>query len=459
MKKIGGALLITLFQSAISLTAQLTLARILSPDVFGQFATCSVLVTILMAFANLQCDKYIISGKNQTPQERFKTSVYIEFLIAIAFFGLAVFLLPIILKLLHKEELVYYSLVLACSVAYTPFTRSKAVFDCQLEFLKARLPQLIAQTFAAIVAVYLALSDYGLTALIVWRLCAYSLEVIILTIMHGFPKVKAIERNNIKEILSFVKPLYWAAVIFTIYASFDYYILAALISNRELGLYWLSFQLTNYLLILKTTLNNVLLPYYSKVDDESIKLELLNSHTKLLTLFYLSISTLCMMLSGSIIDLILGDEWEDMIQVFNLFTIVVMFKAFSSSFLPYLISVEKRNAELNSTIFALMVLIIILPVLTLNFGVFGALIAVIMSTLFGYNYLYFKYINRNINGNFFKKFVGMILISSIIYGCSLLSILPRIVILTSILVVAFVLLLRCLKKIKLTLNEISGFNQ
>ncbi|MFT5296761.1 MAG: O-antigen/teichoic acid export membrane protein [Colwellia sp.] len=459
MNKIGGALLITLFQSAVSLVAQLTLARILSPDVFGQFALCSVLVTILMAFANLQCDKYIISGKDQTPQERFKASVYVEFLIAIAFFGLAVFVFPIILKLLHKEELVYYSLILACSVAYTPFTRSKAVLDSQLKFFKARLPQLIAQTIAALVAVYLALNDYGLSALIVWRLCAYSLEVIILTITYGFPKVKAIEITNVKVMLNFVRPLYCAAVIFTIYVSFDYYVLATLISNKELGLYWLSFQLTNYLLILKTTFNNILLPYYSQVDDESIKLALLNHHTKLLILFYLSISTVCMILSGTAINLILGDEWTDMIPIFNLFTIVVMFKAFIGSFLPYLISVEKRSAELNSTICSLMILAVLLPVLSLKIGIFGALLSVMVSTLIGFIYLYFKYINRNINGNFFKTFIGMILASFFIYGGSLLSIMPKIVILTSILVVVLIILVRYVKKIRLTLNQISSINQ
>ncbi|WP_394392266.1 oligosaccharide flippase family protein [Shewanella woodyi] len=459
MKKISGALLITLFQSAVSLVAQLSLARILSPDIFGQFATCSILVTILMALANLQCDKYIISGKGQTLQERFKASAYIEFLVAIVFFGLAVFVFPLILKLMNKQELIYYSLILACSVVYTPLTRNKAVLDSQFKFFKARLPQFIAQIIAAIVAIFLALNNYGLSALIAWRLCAYLLEVVILAIVYGPPRFQVVERESSKEILHFIKPLYWSAVIFVLYTSFDYYILAALISNRELGLYWLSFQLTNYLLILKTTLNNILLPYYSRVEDNGIKTALLNSHTKLLTLFYLAVSIVCMMLSGTAIDIVLGEEWVDMTVIFNLFTIVVMFKAFTSSFLPYLITVDKRKAELQSTVFALIVLVILLPILSIKMGIVGALMAVIISTLLSFTYLYFKYIYRNIEGNYFKTFVGMLLVSSLIFGCSLLSTTPRVAILTSILAIVFIMLIKYLNRIKLTLNEISGSYQ
>ncbi|EMA8959589.1 oligosaccharide flippase family protein [Vibrio fluvialis] len=456
MKKIGGALLITLLQSAVSLVAQIVLARILSPNIFGQFATCSVLVTILMALANLQCDKYIISGKGQTVQDRLKASAYIELIVAIMFFILALSILPMILKLINKDELIYYSLALACSVVYTPFTRGKAVLDSELMFFKARLPQLCAQIISATIAIFLALNEYGLSALIIWRLCAYFIEILILTSIHGSPKFKIIEREERKAVIGFVKPLYWSSVIFTVYASFDYYVLAIFISDSELGLYWLSFQLTNYLLIIKTTFNNILLPYYCQSKDNMMKVELLNNHTKLLILFYLVFSIVSMMISDVAINIVLGEKWSKMTTIFNLFTIIVMFKAFSSSFLPYLIAVDKRKAELQSTVFALLNLTIFLPILSLKFGVFGALVAVMISTFLNFIYLYCKYIYEIKDNNHLKTFSLMILVSIIIYGSSFLHILPRLGILTPILLGATIMIVKNLHELKNVINKTSG---
>lgn len=455
MRNISFALLITLLQSAVSLTAQLTLARILSPDIFGQFATCSVLVTILMALSNLQCDKYIISSTDQTLEERFKTSAYIEFLVSIFFFSLAVFFLPLMLKLLNKEELIYYSIVMACCVIYTPLTRSKSILDSQLNFFKARVPQLIAQSVSSVIAIVLALKGYGLSALIIWRLCAYTLEILVLALLHGAPKFKSCSIRDGAKVLGFVRPLYGAALIFTIYGSFDYYVLSIFISNKELGLYWLSFQLTNYLLILKTALNNILLPYYSQVDECKFKTRLLDSHTKLIALIYFSVSVICMMLSDVIISFILGEEWLDMAPILNVFTVIVMIKAYSSSFLPYLITIKRRSAELNSTIFSLSVLAIMLPILLLTIGIFGALFSVLVSALSSYVYLYVRYI-YSIEDISLNTFLLMILMACLVLMISFLSIELRIVVLFFAFFSIFFMAVKYIRKIKFILHEFSS---
>ena len=457
MEKIGGALLITLFQSAVSLIAQLSLARILAPEIFGQFATCSVLVTIFMALVNLQFDKYIISGKGETLEERESASVYIELILALAIFGLALSVFPLILHLINKAELIFYSLTLACSIFYTPLTRRKAVLDSQLKFIRARLPQFFSQVVAAIVATLMALNGSGLWALIAWRLCAYTLEVVVLVITQGPPNLKVVPREKRNEALSFVKPLYWSAVIFTLYASFDYYILAALISDRELGLYWLAFQLTNYLLIIKTTLNNVLLPYYSKTEDKHLQISLLSNHTRLLTSFYFVLVVLCAIFSEIAIVTILGEDWADMREILNLFIIAVMFKAFVSSFLPFLITKGKNESELQCTIFALLALVLVLPILTLKMGSIGALCAVIGSTLVSFGYLYFQFIIKYVNKNCLVIFAGMIFCSALVFFASTLSVMPKLFILTPMLAAALIFMAGYSRKIKVVMGQITGF--
>ena len=459
MEKISGALLITALQSIVSLIAQLSLARILAPEILGQFAICSVLVTILIAVANLQCDKYIISGNGGTLEDRLRVSAYIEFILAIVFFVLALVLLPLILNAINKNELIQYSLILACSIFYTPFIRIKAALDSQLKFLRARLPQLIAQVVAAICAIFLALNGFGLWALIAWRLCAYLLEVMVLIITQGPPNFKVVTRERRKEVLGFVKPLYWSSVIFTFYASFDYYILAALISNRELGLYWLAFQLTNYLLIIKTTLNNILLPYYSKAAEKNLKMTLLGNHVKLLAMFYFVIAVLSAIFSDIAIITILGEDWADMKQILNLFTIIVMFKAFVSSFLPFLITVGKNESELQSTVFALLALAILLPILTIKMGPIGAVCAVLGSTLLSFLYLHIRFISAEANGSFLIAFAIMLISSSVVIFSSTLSSVSQLLILLPILAAALLFLLGYVKRMKIVIGEISRLGQ
>lgn len=406
MKKIGVVFIITILQASVSLATQLSLGRILKPEIFGQFAICAAITAFLMTLTNLQSDKFIIT-ESETEDGRYSTVVTTEIILSISVMLFAFLLLPLLLSLLNKPNLLLYSQLLSLAVFYNPLCRYKSVLDKNFRYIASRIPQSIAQVLSALIAIGLALKGWGIWSLISWRLCTFFFELIILHSLYPtLPKI-SLDIDSIRELLKFVAPLYMAAIIFVIYSTFDYYILSYFIDDRALGHYWMAFQLTSYFLIIKTTFNGVLLPYYSKTKCGEDKINLQNHQLDAVSYFFLILCLVGFAFSKELITLILGELWTEMYFIFNLFLIVVSLKAFSGSVVPYLISKGKRNVELFSLVVALAVFFSTIYILSKHFGVIGALLSALLSVFISMVFLYYGFI-RNENTKFLFSSIDLV---------------------------------------------------
>lgn len=388
-------LIITIFQSFVSLITQIVIARILVPEIFGQFAICSAIITIAMTLTNLQSDKYIVMGDDRI--KRFHISYYSELIVSCFVIVIVNIIAPYILSLLAKPELILYVQVLSLAVFYNPLMRRKALFEGELDFLKARLPLLCSQIVSAIAAIILALNGFGIWSLISWRVVTFLLEIIILKIlMPNIPKVEN-KWELLSEFKSFFSTLYLAAIAFVIYSTFDYYILANFLNEKELGLYWMCFQLTAYFIVLKTALNGLLLPIYSSINDDLEKQKhLLKQHIQLVSRLYMCIFICSIIFGEFFARVILGEKWLSITELLPYFLLITLIKSVSGSLLPQLIVRGQRSAELSGLIIALSIFLISIYPLSMYYGAKGALASAAISSISSACFILIKYMLKDI---------------------------------------------------------------
>ena len=387
--------LITILQSIVSLMTQISIARILVPEVFGQFAICSAIITIAMTMTNFQSDKYIVMGKDRI--QRYNISFYSELLMAIAVVIVLNLIAPYILSILDKSSLLKPVQVLSIAVFYNPLMRRKALFEGDLDFVKARVPLLASQIISSIIAIILALNGYEIWSLISWRLTTFVIEIIVLkALMPKLPKVN----NNwelFKEYKSFFTTLYLAAIAFVVYSTFDYYILANFLNEKELGLYWMCFQLTAYFIVLKTTLNGLLLPIYASIKENVLQQNhLLKNHVQLVSRLYMSLFLGSIIFGEFFANIVLGEKWMSIAALLPYFLIITSIKSVAGSLLPQLIVRDKRSAELAGLLIALAVFLSSIYPLSYHHGAKGALASAAISSICSATFILIKYMSKDI---------------------------------------------------------------
>ena len=179
----------SMVQYILFIFTQVVLARLISPEIFGEFAIISIYVMFFFTLSNFQSDKYIITKKDIS-NSKFNAILKFDLIISTVnyfFFFLIVYnqLLPNI-DYQYKNQILLFGLI----VFYHPLSRKKALLEKELNFFNARYPATIATILSSIISVILAFNGYTISALILSNTCCcfckYNGETILENVLLSF---------------------------------------------------------------------------------------------------------------------------------------------------------------------------------------------------------------------------------------------------------------------------------
>ncbi len=285
------------------------------------------------------------------------------------------------MKLLGRPELALYVRFLAVQFFYNPFSKVRVLYERELSFFRSRAPMVAGQIAGSTVAVTLAWQGYGIWSLLWYRVCVSAVEAGLLWFIAPFRPRLEWHAPRLRSILRFTLPLIGSSVFaFAIYNA-DYFVVGRLLGDRELGFYWMAFQLTHYIIKFRSIVISVGLPAFTRLgsDERLVRAFTVLSSTTALVLIFPTI--LFVVFGNEIIALILGAKWLPSAMAFKILMPLILLRGTISYWEP--VQLAKRNTWVQFVVTALGAVTIPLFVyaLAVRYGIAGAALGVLLAGL------------------------------------------------------------------------------
>jgi O-antigen/teichoic acid export membrane protein len=368
--------------------------RVLGEDAKGAFTLLhanSQLIVMLFSFGINTAIVYFISSKKKTPE----SVVGLTTLVMIV----STFLLSLILLITHSLNLTKYLLpenfsapiyLLSLFIIFFLSFLSSNISSIFRADSKFKIINLIS-VFSAIintlifVFIYFLLDDYKsstigrfdiilmgtilgllLTSLI-W-IIAYLKEIRIA------PKFSSEIRKELKVFMLYSSSIFLGILINFFNYRLDLWIVNLMVDTKGLSHYSLASNLGQIILFVSVTISSVVLPYLSS-QAENEKFQKFMSIIKLSFMFFLTITSLGLILSPYIIPLLYGDEFASAILTFQLILPGILLSCMTQLLAQLVISINRNILNIIACSIGLIFTIVLDLILIKKYGIIGASIA------------------------------------------------------------------------------------
>ncbi len=407
-------------QTLTSIATQVTLARFMQPEAFGKLAMAMFIVMIYGFLINTQGDKYIIQTKENI-SEKINVIITYELLLAVALVIFVYLTTPLLMKLINREGLVFVVQWLALSYLVAPFQKIRTSLEKNIFMFKSKLASFIGQISGSILVVTLAIYGFGIYALIVWMIAIPLLDVLALVFISRFKVRFKFSGHILKEVYAFTLPIIGASVLIYFVGNVDYYIVGEFSGYTKLGYYWLAFQLSQYLLKVKTAINSVLLPAFAHPESKEEKCRMFDMAIRLTATVYVLPALIILILGKYFILLVYGEKWLPSLIPLKIFLVIVVVKAVSGNAGPLLYSLGKTRQDLKLAIINAITLPVFVVIGTYYYGIVGAAVGVMLSAGFSAFYGFAKYISPETGKSIFYYYHKSVLFLAAIWGVLLIK--------------------------------------
>lgn len=257
------------FAQGVSFIVSVILARLLLPEDYGA-------VSIVMVFIEI-ANVFIISGLNASliqkkdiNEEEISTIFYCCIILGVFLYGVMFFAAPFIasfykLPILTSVIRVFALRLPIASIQQVP----SALLSRELDFKKFFLSTLVGTVCSATVGIVMAISGYGVWALVAQNLVAALLDAIILSAVAKWRPKRVFSLKAATPLISYGSKIMTADVIGTVFNNLSSMIIGYKYSSAQLAYYTkgknLPYMFRNNIY---NTLISVLFPAMSKVGDD-----------------------------------------------------------------------------------------------------------------------------------------------------------------------------------------------
>lgn len=303
------------------------LARLLSPKEFGLIGMITVFITISQTFIDIGFTQALIRKKecNSTDYSTvFLTNICTSILLIITLNLLAY---PIS-NFYQEPALGIVIRVISIIIFFNALSSiNKTKLIKSLDFKSQTKITIISSILSGILAVFAALSGFGIWSLVIKTLL-FSIISTILYWYYSFWKIELIfSKVSFQDLFSFGYKLTLSGIIDTMYRNLYYLIIGKCFSAVELGYYSRADQFQSLpSQNLTSIIQRVSLPVLASIQDERITLKLSYQRLIKTTMFLTFIIMLVLVaVSEPLILSLIGEKWEKSIIYLQLLCFVGMF--------------------------------------------------------------------------------------------------------------------------------------
>lgn len=276
-KGVGWVAVASFGNQVLRLLVKLILARLLLPEDYGLIGMAVIFTNLIQIISEFGMGSALIQKKEEElSEEHFTTGFWTNFVVSVVgYIIITLVLAPVAVWFYGEPQLRWLLPVIAVSIVLDAlYLIPKVKLSRQLEFRSQAIINLISVIIAGGVSVYLAFAGFG-----VWSLAYNGIIVSVISGVLYFKVVRwlptfTFSKKAFKSLFNFGGYVLVERIFYFLTNNIDYLLIGKLIGSNALGLYTLSFILTDtFRTKLMNTFNKVLFPAYSSMQGNQGELK------------------------------------------------------------------------------------------------------------------------------------------------------------------------------------------
>lgn len=357
----------------------LIVIRILTPEDYGLLAMATVFTAFMLMLSEAGLTPALIQKQN-LDESSLRSVFAIIITINLGLLTLLNLLAPIIAAFFDEERLVLILRALSLQFILSIFgTLPSMHMYRELRFKHLSLIHLAATIFGSLLTLILALSQFGVWALIFGNLFTSLFNVVALNIVSPFFLRPRFSLAGMRSLLVYGGNITASRVLWFFFTQIDVIIVGKLLGKEMLGFYSVSMQLASLpVQRVSAIVNQVAFPVFSKIQNnrEQFRGSVLKA-MRVLSLVAFPILWGISSVADELVLVVLGPKWEAAALPLQLLTLMMPLRMIAN-FLPSATDALGRpDISLINTLIATGVI----PVVLLIGATQGGLIGVVMAWL------------------------------------------------------------------------------
>lgn len=337
------------------------LARIISPSDFGIVAIATVFISFLSTLTSVGISPAIVQNKDigsNDIESIFSLTIYLAFFFSLLFLSLT----PIISLYYGKNVLLRNVLaILSVNIFFSIATITpNALFFKNYRFKFIAIRTIIIQLVVGIVSVFMALSAYGVYALVINPILTSFLIFILSYLYYPIKFHFYVKWVSINKILSFSIYQMLFNLVYLFYRNIDKLLVGRYLGMESLGYYEKSYRL---MMLPLENINGIISPVLHPVLSEyqNDMSYIWDSYKKILRLLAevgCLLTVLIYFLASPIILILYGKDWEPAIPVFQILSLSICVQVMQGPIGAILQTINKVKGLFYSSVWALLIIVI-----------------------------------------------------------------------------------------------------
>ena len=354
----------------MNLIIQIILARLIDPKEFGNLAIITTVITFANIFVESGISTALIQKKNLETEDVFTVQI-ISITIACIMSCILIVVAPSLGKFYRSDDLIVPMQVLSVLLFFNSINSVfTALLIRNLEFKKLFIRTMISVPISGLFGITFAYYGYGIWALIFYQLINAMITSVLLIITSETEICCKFSIKRAKSIYSFGSKILFTGIVDSFYDTIRTIIIGHRYSKSDLAYYDRAYTYSRYSVqIINTSISNIILPLFSKKQDE-LK-ELKNMARKAVGLSAFVVFPILFGLAAvarPLFLVFLTDKWESSVPFFVVFCFLRVPGVITSIDKQLFFSIGRSDIILKYSILAL-VLNISLLYFILPYGV------------------------------------------------------------------------------------------
>lgn len=310
----------------VSFVVSVVLARILDPNVYGTIALIVVFTTIMQVFVDSGLGNALIQ-KKQADNLDFSTVFYFNIAFCLVLYGLMWVASPAIAAFYHDPSLVPYIRALSLTIVVSGVKNvQQAYVSRNMLFKKFFYSTLCGTIGAAIVGILMALSGFGIWALIAQQLFNMIVDTTVLWVTVPWRPTLAFSFERLRGLLSYGWKLLASSLLDTGYNNLRQLLIGRIYTRADLAYYnqgdkFPALVINN----INASIDSVLLPAMSEDQDDKSRVRDMTRRSIMVSTYLMSPLLVGMAAcADTIVRLILTDKWLPCVPYMQIFCLTYL---------------------------------------------------------------------------------------------------------------------------------------
>lgn len=321
-----------LFNSSIivrfcNLARGIILARLLAPDDFGVFGLAMVVIGFAEMFSDVGAGVSLIYKQKNTDEKYTDTVFWVNIGVATLLTSIVALASPLISGLYKRPELIPVLIVLSLSLWFQINSNIfRNILRRELRFRPIAISEVLVSIFSFTLAVYFALNNYGVWALVLSVLFGNIINLLLLCTFSCWLPTFCFSKPSLKELIPFSGYYLAAAITWYLILNTDKILIGKLLDLSTLGLYVIAYNFAMVsITIFANPLGNVLFPELARLHGDMPKFWKSFFHTsRLLVGSVCPLAWALIISANDFFPLVFGAKWNEAILPFQIIAFYVM---------------------------------------------------------------------------------------------------------------------------------------